>query len=1180
MLEEHGRGASAAAVFFRRRVRAALQFSFQFSFFAAALLGAAGWAQAQVQSADLMVSQTYAPNPMPANSVATYTITVTNAGPNSASAVQLTDTLPPGAIFVSATPAAGSCTPSGAPVSTVQCNLGNLSFPGSTTVVLKVTLPAKGVWKNQVAVSSATPDPNPQNNQNEVSITVVGNADLSLAASSDKGADPAHMVQTGDPYTYTLAVTNHGPDDLPAGGTTAVSFQVPAGAMLTAPPSGAGWSCTPAAGYPLTDTSVLIKCTRGDGLAAGASFPAITVPAVANQAQAGNITGNFSVDSTFPDGNVFNNLPVVTVYVSPDAASDVGLVKAGPFGSVAPGAQVTYTLTATFHGGVNPTNVTVTDDLPAGLQYVSATAAAPWNCTFAAPRLTCVYPGAWTGGYTSLPPITLTARVTDTGHIVNTALVDADQPDPVPGNNTSTAGTVGSNDAQLMITKTPNLPAVMVGDMYLYSVVVRNAGPATIKAGQVVTLTETLPAGMQLALPISGTDWVCSSNVTPFVPIAGPATITCTYTAAADVPALNVLPFIGIWVVNTVPGSLTNRACVDLGAGTVPPASNPATSNQACAAPIVPGTPAGAGADLAITKSADKTELAAGEPLTYTLTIHNAGPAAATNVHVGDVLTELLSAVNPPHAAGLVSATPSQGACTPAGPADDNVTLDCDVGTIANGANATVTLVIHPGNATAADLVRENTATAHSMDVGDPNPNNNTSGTVQTTVHPRVDVVVHKSVTPAPLARVGEPLVYVVTARNEGPSTALNVKTSDTLPLNTAFIDVVSVTGGAACTWPAAGATSGNMTCTWPSIAPYTQYTITYRLRPLPAAQGTSVPNTVRVTTTSTETDTTNNDETVAVTIIDPQLDVLVTKQGSADPVLLGDEVTYTITIKNAGLSFGTHLVMTDTFPAPGSGARFSYAGGLTAPGATCTEPAAGAIAGTLTCTFPAIAPGDANALTITYKMRALGIVTPGAWSGTHINHVQVSVDEPETTLANNQADAQTTARLQNSVGTDLGLVKTIDKTSVKSGDLATYTLTVTNHGPLAVLDIHSAVVTDPLPAGMHFVSSPEGCFLVTPAGNTVTCLVGQLAVGASKTFHITASIDAGVAAGTLDNVATVSVEGDTNPANDSSRATTSVIGTTAPAAATAIPSLNTYGLLLLLAAIAGLGARRRKYLN
>lgn len=83
-------------------------------------------------------------------------------------------------------------------------------------------------------------------------------------------------------------------------------------------------------------------------------------------------------------------------------------------------------------------------------------------------------------------------------------------------------------------------------------------------------------------------------------------------------------------------------------------------------------------ADLGVTKVADDTTPAVGQNVTFTITVTNAGPTEATNV----VLTDNLGA-------GLtfVSATPSQGSCSGTGP------VTCNLGTINNGANATVTLV-------------------------------------------------------------------------------------------------------------------------------------------------------------------------------------------------------------------------------------------------------------------------------------------------------------------------------------------------------------------------------------------------------------------------------------------------------------------------------------------------------
>ncbi|WP_438296167.1 hypothetical protein [Streptomyces sp. HUAS TT7] len=72
----------------------------------------------------------------------------------------------------------------------------------------------------------------------------------------------------------------------------------------------------------------------------------------------------------------------------------------------------------------------------------------------------------------------------------------------------------------------------------------------------------------------------------------------------------------------------------------------------------------------------------------------------------------------------------------------------------------------------------------------------------------------------------------------------------------------------------------------------------------------------------------------------------------------------------------------------------------------------------------------------------------------------------------------------------------------VPPGGTVTYTLKATNIGPSVA---KNAKVIDTLPTGMTFVSSTDGC---TAAGQKVTCgPVGQLAVGASKTWTLQARI-------------------------------------------------------------------------
>jgi uncharacterized repeat protein (TIGR01451 family) len=122
-----------------------------------------------------------------------------------------------------------------------------------------------------------------------------------------------------------------------------------------------------------------------------------------------------------------------------------------------------------------------------------------------------------------------------------------------------------------------------------------------------------------------------------------------------------------------------------------------------------------------------------GNNLTYTITASNAGPNAALAATVTDVL---------PAGATFVSAAPSQGTCS------GTTTVNCSLGTINNGANATVTLVVRP----TATGTLSNTASIAATS-SDPVPGNN-SATASTTVNnpvPAIDSLIPPStIAPGP----------------------------------------------------------------------------------------------------------------------------------------------------------------------------------------------------------------------------------------------------------------------------------------------------------------------------------------------------------------------------------------------------------------------------------------------
>ena len=1109
-----------------------------------ALLGAGLWAGAAfAQSADLLINHSDSPDPGPAGGIFTYTMRVdNNSATDTALNVVLTDTLPSSAVFIDAVTTAGACT--ALVGTTFSCNLGSIAPLANQTVTLRVRLPVMGVYQNGATVASDTLDPNPANNtNNQESTTVVAAADMAILATPSSA-----NVVAGATYSYTLKATNNGPDA--AGNSQQITFAVPAGASILGT-SGSGWGCTPASSAASPLSTGTVTCTRNGPLASGGTAADLVVDAVSHTN--GSVTAAFAVSALqgvngsglpMPDSNAANDTAVATVNSAP--GSDVAVTKTAA-NNVGLGESVTYTLTPRLNGGMALTvePITVTEVPGPGLT-VTGMSGVGWTCNVA--TLTCTRPGYSGVNYSDMPTIVVVATANAAGTLSNGASIGTAQPDPVPGNNSANKGVTSSNDADVRMQKSASLTTVHVNQAFTYTLGFTNLGPLGVPAGQSITLTDSVPAGITIN-SVSGLPpgWACTPSSGSF-PLVGGVGVTLGCSGTGPL-AVNSSQSLALNAVSTAAGTSTNTVCVALGAGG---RVDPASGND-CASRAITTSVDQANLEV-VSKTASPASVKTGQDLTYVITVGNKGPAVATSVQVQDILSNLIST------GGFQSATPSQGTCTPSAVTNGtSQTLNCNIGTLGVGATATVTVVVRPLVALTAN--RTNTATVNSTDIGDPDRSNN-SASVTSQVTALTDATLLKTATPLSVPASG-PVTYVATVRNDGPSTASTVTLNDTLPSNAAFIALDTITGGGTCsTTPAANAVGGTLVCIWPSIVTATQHTVTYRVRPLASAAGSNLVNTAAVTTTTEESNAANNTATTSTPVTAANLDVLINKVDSVDPVILGNTTKYTIRVTNSSgsQSYGTNVVMTDVFPAPGKTATavFSYQGGLTVDsgGACDTPPAVGAISGTLVCRFPSLAPGQAA--TVTYDMRAETLTVSGATSGTAWNDAKVTVDEPETTAANNTTIHDTTTR-RDLIATDLGITKTGPAGPLAAGAAVNYVLTVVNNGPLAS---NGGQVIDDLPAGLEFVSG-AGC-VYAAAERRVSCTVGALASGTSKVFNLQTRLSSPYSgAGPLVNTARVDALGDTVPGNNQSTASTPV-QPALPGGVASIPTLSEWGLILL----------------
>jgi uncharacterized repeat protein (TIGR01451 family) len=188
------------------------------------------------QVADLSVIKVDTPDPVIAGTNLTYTITVTNDGPDTASTVSWSDTLPAGTTFVSLPAVAGWMCMNVA--GTVSCSnpsfaVGEAIF--TLTVAVDPGVAAGTELSNTVEVTSTTGDSDTNDLSANATTTVGTSADLAVT----KVASP-DPVQAGTNLTYTITVDNDGPSN--AAGVN-LSDTLPAETTFVSLSSPGGWSC-------------------------------------------------------------------------------------------------------------------------------------------------------------------------------------------------------------------------------------------------------------------------------------------------------------------------------------------------------------------------------------------------------------------------------------------------------------------------------------------------------------------------------------------------------------------------------------------------------------------------------------------------------------------------------------------------------------------------------------------------------------------------------------------------------------------------------------------------------------------------------------------------------------------------------------------------------------------------
>jgi uncharacterized repeat protein (TIGR01451 family) len=447
-----------------------------------------------------------------------YVATLFNGGPQDASGVTLTETLPASWKLESAQPSQGTCSGT----TTIICNLGSMADPSTASVQFNVTPTASGTFSDSLIVAATQPDLNMKNNSASITATISSPADIAVSGTASETTG-----SIGDKVTYAITVSNGGPasatnvsladslsDNLPVSSLTATQ-----GSCTTAPSS--------------------ITCALGTLPSGGSTKVTFAITLQTDEV----FTNSLSISADQPDPNPANNSAVVSVTVNP---ADLAVVQTESPNSVAAGTRATYTIKVSNGGPAKANNVMLTDTLPQNVP-VSAASASQGSCTAASNGLLNCSLGALAAAATAT--VTLSVTPTAAGPMTNTVSVAANEPDPNASNNSAalTTNVSGAPDFSLsanspVVSGTRSAPItdqIIIAYQKSFSsaialtcsvsgpapMVTCSLSPASIPAGAKTPssiLTIKAPATSALFLP-QGSAWPARSLGILFLQLAGTA---------------------------------------------------------------------------------------------------------------------------------------------------------------------------------------------------------------------------------------------------------------------------------------------------------------------------------------------------------------------------------------------------------------------------------------------------------------------------------------------------------------------------------------------------------------------------------------------------------------------------------------------------------------------------------
>jgi uncharacterized repeat protein (TIGR01451 family) len=435
-------------------------------------------------NADLRITKSDSPDPVNAGEELFYTLTVTNDGPDVASAITVTDTLPSQVDFVTST------IPCTHVSGTVTCAISELASGESKTFQIKVhvkTNAAAGgpttIVNNATVSSNESLDSNLVNNTASEPTIVEDLADLEITKLCKPDTSPA----ADEPITCTIFVDNHGPSD--ARGVVVTDTILAPGSFTISTITSSQGTCT---GPTAVTGGQRFVCNLGVLQAATTTqVGRATITYTVSSADGQDLNNVATVRSDTPDPDTSNNSATVTLTVA--SVANLSLTKSDAPDPVVAGTPITWSLTVSNSGPSKAVNVVVADNVPAGVVVTSITGSGA-SCVSGVPGdpflpATCNF-GTLNSGTSRTMTINARVKSGTTGILENDARASSDTFDRNNSNNLATTFTDVSTSADLALTFTSDSPTTKPSSTIHYKLTVRNLGPSD---AQGVVATVTLP---------------------------------------------------------------------------------------------------------------------------------------------------------------------------------------------------------------------------------------------------------------------------------------------------------------------------------------------------------------------------------------------------------------------------------------------------------------------------------------------------------------------------------------------------------------------------------------------------------------------------------------------------------------------------------------------------------------